>query len=166
VFGTKTGTAETPSLFDSHGTAAVSGESQQDRAASPDKQPIGAPQAEVAEPVDESDPEVETARRDCPDCKKTARVVASQFRPLILNGHERLPELLTIRTTPPGIILRFCHCSWHDPTDAALRGPLGRSLATRAERGGLHRFAASFCGKTTRSGDLSRWPTVRHWSGS
>ena len=39
--------------------------------------------------------------------------------------------------------------------------PLGRSLATRAELGGLHRFAAPFCGKTTRSGDLPRWPTVR-----
>src|ERR1039457_6601095 len=66
VFGTKTGTAETPSLFDSHATAAVSGESQQERAASPARQPVGAPQAEVAEPADESDPEVETAGAGLP----------------------------------------------------------------------------------------------------
>jgi len=66
VFGTKTGTAETPSLFDSHGTAALSGESQQEPAAAPDRQPIGAPQAEVAEPVDESDPEVETTAARLP----------------------------------------------------------------------------------------------------
>ena len=66
VFGTKTGPAETASLFDSHGTAAVSGESQQERAASPDRQPVGAPQAEVAEPADESDPEVETAAARLP----------------------------------------------------------------------------------------------------
>ena len=66
VFGTKTGTAETPSLFDSHGTAAVSGESQQGPAASPDRQPVGAPQAEVAEPADESDPEVETTAARLP----------------------------------------------------------------------------------------------------
>jgi hypothetical protein len=32
---------------------------------------------------------------------------------------------------------------------------------TRAGRCGSHRFAASFCGKTTRSGDLSRWPPIR-----
>jgi PRTRC genetic system protein E len=66
VFGTKTGAVETPSLFDSHGAAPVSGESQQERAASPDRQPVGAPQAEVAEPVDESDPEVETAATRLP----------------------------------------------------------------------------------------------------
>ena len=66
VFGTKMGTAETPSLFDSHATTAVSGESQQERAASPDRQPVGAPQAEVAEPVDESDPEVETTAARLP----------------------------------------------------------------------------------------------------
>jgi PRTRC genetic system protein E len=66
VFGTKTGTAETPNLFDSHATAAVSGESQQEPAASPDRQPVGAPQAEVAEPVDKADPEVETAAARLP----------------------------------------------------------------------------------------------------
>jgi len=65
VFGTKTGTAETPSLFDSHGTAAAPGE-QQEPAASPDRQSVGAPQAEVAEPVDESDPEVETTAARLP----------------------------------------------------------------------------------------------------
>jgi PRTRC genetic system protein E len=61
VFGTKT-----PSLFDSHATAAVSAESQPEPAASPDRQAIGAPQAEVAEPVDESDPEVETTAARLP----------------------------------------------------------------------------------------------------
>ena len=66
VFGTKTGTAETPSLFDSHATAAVSAESQPEPAASPDRQAIGAPQAEVAEPVDESDLEVETTAARLP----------------------------------------------------------------------------------------------------
>ena len=66
VFGTKTGTAETPSLFDSHGTAAASGESQQEPAAAPDRQPIGAPREEVAEPVDESNPEVETTAAQLP----------------------------------------------------------------------------------------------------
>jgi PRTRC genetic system protein E len=67
VFGTKTGTAETPSLFDSHATATVSGESQQEPAAAPpDRQPVGTPQAEAAEPADESDPEVETAAARLP----------------------------------------------------------------------------------------------------
>jgi PRTRC genetic system protein E len=66
VFGTKTGTAETPSLFDSHGNAAASGEAQQEPAAAPDRQPVGTPQAEVAEPADESDPEVETATARLP----------------------------------------------------------------------------------------------------
>jgi len=27
-----------------------------------------------------------------------------------------MPELLTICVTVPGIILRFCHCCWHNPT--------------------------------------------------
>jgi PRTRC genetic system protein E len=66
VFGTKTGTAETPSLFDSHATAAVSGQSQQEPAAAPDRQAIWAPREEVAEPVDESDPEVATAAARLP----------------------------------------------------------------------------------------------------
>jgi len=66
VFGTKTGPAETASLFDSHGTAAVSGESQQEPAAAPDRQPVGASQAEVAELADESDPEVETTAARLP----------------------------------------------------------------------------------------------------
>jgi PRTRC genetic system protein E len=57
VFGTK---------IDSHVTGAVSGESQQELAASPDRQAIGVPRTDVAEPVDESDPEVETAAARLP----------------------------------------------------------------------------------------------------
>ena len=66
VFGTKAGTAETPGLFDSHGTAAASGESQQERAASATGQAVSAPQVEVAEPVDKSNTEVETAAARLP----------------------------------------------------------------------------------------------------
>jgi len=66
VFGTKTGTAETPSLFDSHATAAASGELQPEPAAAPDRQAIGASQAEVAELADESDPEGENAAARLP----------------------------------------------------------------------------------------------------
>ena len=66
VFGTKTGTAETPSLFDSQVTAEASGGSQQERVASPASQPFGAPQAELAEPVDQSNPERDTVAQRLP----------------------------------------------------------------------------------------------------
>lgn len=57
VFGNKTGTAETPSLFDSQLT---SGQSQQEGVASPACQPFRAPQAGLTEPVDQSHPERDT----------------------------------------------------------------------------------------------------------
>ena len=51
VSGTKTDTAETPGLFDSHGTEA---ESPQEHATSPPKPAVEAFQPEVAEPADRS----------------------------------------------------------------------------------------------------------------
>ena len=51
VFGTKSSTTETPSLFDSHGATTASGELPQ---------AVGVPQGAVAEPASKSDPEVET----------------------------------------------------------------------------------------------------------
>jgi PRTRC genetic system protein E len=52
VFGTKTDTAETPGLFDSHGTEAASAESPQEHATSPPKPAVEASQPEIAEPAD------------------------------------------------------------------------------------------------------------------
>jgi PRTRC genetic system protein E len=49
VFGTRTVTAETPSLFDSHGTGATSGELQNRRTAPTTEQPIGQSEAGVAD---------------------------------------------------------------------------------------------------------------------
>ena len=49
VFGTRTVTAETPSLFDSPGTGATSGESQNDRTAPTAEQPIGQSEAGAAD---------------------------------------------------------------------------------------------------------------------
>jgi PRTRC genetic system protein E len=49
VFGTRTVTAETPSLFDSHGTGATSGEPQNGRTAPTAEQPIGQSEAEAAD---------------------------------------------------------------------------------------------------------------------
>ena len=54
AFGTKTGTEETPGLFDSHGTEATSAESPQEHATSPPKPAVEAFQPEVAEPADRS----------------------------------------------------------------------------------------------------------------
>ena len=48
VFGTRTVTAETPSLFDSPGTGATSGELQNDRTAPTAEQPIGQSEAGAA----------------------------------------------------------------------------------------------------------------------
>jgi PRTRC genetic system protein E len=67
VFGTKTVTGETPSLFDSDGTAAASGESQQERAASTAGQAPGASEVNAAEPVDKSNAEVQTAAACLPE---------------------------------------------------------------------------------------------------
>ena len=65
VFGTKTA-AETPSLFDSHGSAA-SEELPQDQTASA-QQPIGKSPVEDAEPECKSNGEANAvAQRNCPD---------------------------------------------------------------------------------------------------
>ena len=48
VFGTRTVTAETPSLFDSHGTGATSGEPQNGRTGPTAEQPIGQSEAGAA----------------------------------------------------------------------------------------------------------------------
>ena len=69
VFGTKAGTAETLGLFDSHETAAASGESPQELTRSTTEPPIGVPRVEVAEPVDK----MERRSRDCGGA--TARVI-------------------------------------------------------------------------------------------
>jgi hypothetical protein len=39
-----------------------------------------------------------------------------------------MPQFLTIRVTIAGMILRFCHCWWHNPASSALRRPLGPLL--------------------------------------
>jgi PRTRC genetic system protein E len=54
VFGTRTVTAETPSLFDSHGTGGTSGELQNGRTTPTAEQPIG----QSAGPADKSNSEV------------------------------------------------------------------------------------------------------------
>jgi PRTRC genetic system protein E len=61
VFGTRTATGETAGLFDSDGTAAASGESQQERAASTAGQATGASQVGPTESVSESNADVQTA---------------------------------------------------------------------------------------------------------
>ena len=66
VFGTKTGTPETPSLFDSHETAAASGASQQQPAASATGQVVSVPPEEIAESVDKPITEVETGATRLP----------------------------------------------------------------------------------------------------
>ena len=66
VFGTKMGTAETPSLFDSPGASAASGEPQPERLASDAGQPVGAPQTEAVEQVSKSNPEVQDATARLP----------------------------------------------------------------------------------------------------
>ena len=48
VFGTRTVTVETPSLFDSPGSGAISGESQNSRTAPTAEQPIGQSEAGAA----------------------------------------------------------------------------------------------------------------------
>jgi PRTRC genetic system protein E len=60
VFGTKTATAETPSLFDSHGTTAASEESQHGPAVATAGQPT------EAEPAHRPNPEVDTATARLP----------------------------------------------------------------------------------------------------
>ena len=66
VFGTRTATGETASLFDSDGTAAASGESQQERAASTARQATGASQVDPTESVSESNADVQTAEARLP----------------------------------------------------------------------------------------------------
>lgn len=62
VFGNKTATGATASLFDSDGTAAPSGESQQVTAG----QATGAPQVDPTESVSESNADVQTAEARLP----------------------------------------------------------------------------------------------------
>ena len=66
VFGTRTATGETASLFDSDGTAEASGESQQERAASTAGQATGASQVDPTESVSESNADVQTAEARLP----------------------------------------------------------------------------------------------------
>ena len=66
VFGTKTGGLETASLFDSHETAAASGASRQQPAASATGQVVSAPPEEIAESADKPITEVETAATRLP----------------------------------------------------------------------------------------------------
>jgi PRTRC genetic system protein E len=66
VFGTKAGSAEAPGLFDSHETAAASGESPQELTPSIAEPPTGVPRIEVAEPVDKWSTAVETAAARLP----------------------------------------------------------------------------------------------------
>ena len=67
VFGAKAAAAETPSLFDSGGTATASGESQQVRAAPSAGKPVGAPPAVlVAEPADKSSTGIESTAARLP----------------------------------------------------------------------------------------------------
>jgi PRTRC genetic system protein E len=66
VFGTKTATGETASLFDSDMTAAASGESQQERVALNAGQATGAPQVDPTESVSESNADVQTAEARLP----------------------------------------------------------------------------------------------------
>ena len=63
MFGTSVGTSETPSLFDSHETAASSGESPQELTPSTAEPPTGVPRVEGAEPVDKWNTAVEMAAR-------------------------------------------------------------------------------------------------------
>ena len=58
VFGTKTDTAETPGLFDSHGTEAALEESPQEHATSPAKPAVAASQQEIAEPAEISNSQI------------------------------------------------------------------------------------------------------------
>ena len=66
MFGTKTGSLDTPSLFDSHETAAASGASQQQPAASATVLVASAPPEEIAESVDKPITEVEAAAARLP----------------------------------------------------------------------------------------------------
>ena len=66
VFGTKTRSLETPSLFDSHETAPASGASQQQPAASATGQVVSVPPEEIAESVDKPITEVETGATRLP----------------------------------------------------------------------------------------------------
>jgi len=66
VFGTKTGSLETPSLFDSHETAAASGASQQQPAASATGQVASVTPEEVADSVHKPITEVETGATRLP----------------------------------------------------------------------------------------------------
>jgi PRTRC genetic system protein E len=65
VFGTKAGSLETPSLFDSHETAA-SGASQQQPVASSTGQVVSAPPEEITESLDKPITEVETGATRLP----------------------------------------------------------------------------------------------------
>jgi PRTRC genetic system protein E len=65
VFGTKTGSLETPSLFDSHETAAASGTSQQQTAAATGHV-VSVPPEEIAESVDKPIAEAETGASRLP----------------------------------------------------------------------------------------------------
>jgi hypothetical protein len=66
VFGTKTGSLETPSLFDSHETAAASGALHQQPVASATGQVVSVPPEEIAESVDKPIAEVGTAATRLP----------------------------------------------------------------------------------------------------
>jgi PRTRC genetic system protein E len=66
VFGTKTGCGETPSLFDSQGTAATSEELPQERASPATGQAVSVPQVEAVEPAGKSSTEVQTASARLP----------------------------------------------------------------------------------------------------
>ena len=66
VFGTRTGSVETPSLFDSHETAPASGASQQLPAAPATGQVVSVSPEEIAESVDKPITEVETGATRLP----------------------------------------------------------------------------------------------------
>jgi len=66
VFGARTATGETASLFDSDGTAAASGESQQELVASTAGLATGASQVDPTESVSESNADVQTAEARLP----------------------------------------------------------------------------------------------------
>jgi PRTRC genetic system protein E len=62
VFGTRTVTVETPSLFDSPGSGAISGESQNSRTAPTAEQPIGQSEAGATESADKPNGDVHGTR--------------------------------------------------------------------------------------------------------